>query len=891
MKKKSIGKAAFGALSGAVIAFALAACFNPISLVEYNSPSHLTDGKKLVDVQLTSGTEGGSARSLSPGLAEKYFNYMEIIFVDTKDTGVVDENSDFYRITGYVGAKLKMAIPIGLYDNDAPLGNKAIMLAGARDLNTGECILLATGVIGTVQEGSATPTPTPAITANTTKVTFTLTALTAAISASPDSAFTIASLNFGTTTISGFPHTYFGIQAADVPGQPKETNAMFTLTGWGVDTANADPMKRENNTQRFLHLVHNPVEEFDLPGIGGNTEEGDGPLASTAEVSWKLTNTPGAMTGSNTGLNITFTSKSTVTDSGMGWLPVFAPVKAFAPYANTQLWQVGSGILRNQLDAGAGTAGAGIVILHGNKVNQTGVGAGPGGSGGSGGSGGTNPGDSLMVSYTNGTPEFIPVSATITLTPTAGKGTIVSVESVNSAGLLTNKLNDGRGNSGKIYIGRYSGTVDLEFTDNQDGTYTLKHRAAVGGYIPIGSYAEFQLINKDAGTLGASYKQEAGLDLLGVETGGAYNASPVSAAGWVPVGKNILTAPFKGTFDGNHKEIRNLYVNATVAGSGLFGYASGGATLKNIRIASGSVTAPQKAGGIVGQAQNVTITRCVNNADISVNSDRTEAYAGGIAGYVTVTTGGVSAIEDCGNTGSIICEDTFKINSKYTGGIAGLINGTTTVSRCFNRGSVTGKGDTGGIAGSIQTGTTIVDISACYNKGEIRTVTSEATVFDNLYKNTGGLAGSTDGTVNITASYSIGTVVGDPKLTSAAGSVNTSFLIGKILGGTTTISYCYYQNRSYRANSGAEYPFPPNEASPTDIDSAYFSSLDWPTTNTPGWNLTDWSSLGNWVAYFDDPLYEDPNIGAGFYSNFPILRWEQPLAWDRELPLPWEGQY
>ena len=410
-----------------------------------------------------------------------------------------------------------------------------------------------------------------------------------------------------------------------------------------------------------------------------------------------------------------------------------------------------------------------------------------------------------------------------------------------------------------------------------------------GDYIPIYTVEELMWINK-SGNLIKKYLQMADLDLLGNPPSNGITPT-LEKHNWIPVGKSS-TAAFKGTFDGNGYEIRNLYVNATTNnGSGLFGYASGGAILKNIRIASGSVTAPQKAGGIVGQAQNVTITRCVNNADISVNSNYNEAYAGGIAGYVTVTTGGVSAIEDCGNTGSIICEDTFKINSKYTGGIAGWLKGTTTVSRCFNRGSVTGKGDTGGIAGSIQTGTTIVDISACYNKGEIRTVTSEATVFENLYKNTGGLAGSTDGTVNITASYSIGTVVGDPKLTSAWGSVNTSFLIGKILGGTTTISYCYYQNRSYRANSGAEYPFPPDEASPTDIDSAYFSRLDWPTTNTPGWNLTDWSSLGNWVDYLDDPLYEDLSIGAGFYSNFPMLRWEQPLAWDRELPLPWEGQY
>ena len=61
------------------------------------------------------------------------------------------------------------------------------------------------------------------------------------------------------------------------------------------------------------------------------------------------------MTAPNDVINITFTSKSTTAYSGMAWLPV----RTFGPVANTQVWQVGSGILRNELNAGENPKGRG----------------------------------------------------------------------------------------------------------------------------------------------------------------------------------------------------------------------------------------------------------------------------------------------------------------------------------------------------------------------------------------------------------------------------------------------------------------------------------------------------------------------------------------------------
>ena len=374
MNRKSIRNAAAlgGVLCGAVTALALTACFNLANLSNQNDPGD----DSLINVQIDIGDGGAAARSLSPEVAEKYFNYMEVIFVKAKDTGNIDGNlTDFYRAAGFTNQKIRIAIPAGTYDN-ADNNSKAIMLAGVRNLQTGECVLLATGVISASERnGGSTTHEAAEINKTTTKVIFRLTALTAAIKAAPDSAFKVpVQPTYRTTKITGVEYPYFVINPATIKDdgitiEEATTTATLTLTGWG-----ADPDKGENNTQQFLYLDHDPTEEFVLAGIGLRTDEGDDPLYSTADITWKLTNTPGAMTAGDT-INIQFTSKSTVGQSGMGWLMVRVPVRAFKQEkVITQVWQVGSGVLRNELNAGADAEGAGIVILHGNKKSEIGVG-------------------------------------------------------------------------------------------------------------------------------------------------------------------------------------------------------------------------------------------------------------------------------------------------------------------------------------------------------------------------------------------------------------------------------------------------------------------------------------------------------------------------------------
>ena len=931
MNKKSMRNAAAlgGALFIAVIALVLTACFIPPAPIRDHND---TNDKPLAAIEIAIGVKAGAARSLSPQLAEEYMNYVEIIFVDTT-------KSSFYRITGaakqLLNQQLKMKVPAGMYDN-ADSGNKAIMLAGVRDLRTGECTLLATGVIDTVYEGS-TEFKKPEITGKTTGVLFRLTALTADISDSPDSAFQVDPPdpnNYGTTKIAGVTHPYFKIKTATIKDgtiDEATTDAHLTLTGWGADT-----MEGENNTQRFIHLVHEEGKEFGLPGIGINTGEGDGPLANTADIQWKLTNTPGAMTGNNTSINITFTSKSTEAEySGMGWLPVLVPVKAFGPDANTQVWHVGSGILWNQLDAGAETEGAGIVILHGEKIfnieiGGPGPGPGPGNPGvvtpqaspvagmytaaqsvtltsGTSGAeiwyttngstpsktngtkyagaisisqtttlkaiavktGMTNSGvltavytildqvempqespaageypaaqsvtltsgtsgaeiwyttddsepaqssgtlystgapivinqtttlkaiavktgmtDSAVLTavytinlqsqgtyranYTAGASETVTVGLTTTITPAAGKGILMSIESVDGSGNPTNKLNDGLGNTGKIYIGRASGTgtVNLNFEDTGNGTYTLKHRAKAGGAIPIGTYAEFQLIGKDVTTRGEAYKQEANLDLLGKTGSGAFGENPADR-NWQPIkGANAEAEPddrFSGVFDGNGKTIANLYANYANYPSypsnsyiGLFGYLHE-AEIRNLTM-SGSLIGLYNCGGIAGAAMDSVITNCSFSGKVSG-----AAQIGGIAGFIYR-----SAITGCSNTdntvtatdintGGLVGSSTDSVitncsfsggvsGRQFAGGIAGHINGST-ITGCSNTGgTVTANFVAGGLVGKSEGWTEGYAITACSNASAV-----------SGSENVGGIVGFIQSDITITACYNTGTVSG-----------------------------------------------------------------------------------------------------------------------------------
>ncbi len=254
-------------------------------------------------------------------------------------------------------------------------------------------------------------------------------------------------------------------------------------------------------------------------------------------------------------------------------------------------------------------------------------------------------------------------------------------------------------NQNYILLGRkQGGIIDLNYNNGQ-----LQFRIPINGVIPIGSYAEFRLINTK---LNSSYKLEADLDFMNLE--------------WTPIKGPRPFAVNELNFDGQNHEISNLKISK----ADIFfpwdcrrTYSSGGGpigptystwdlyvtglfatinSLKNLIIRSGNITA------------------------ISTKWD--ESFTGAFVGY-----GG--SIENCINYANVQGDepphdnyDCMPADSDYTGGIAGF-NYEGQIKNCINYGTITNgcgictygggvedvslfRGDNGGKNGNINYGKT-----------------------------------------------------------------------------------------------------------------------------------------------------------------------------------------
>ena len=135
---------------------------------------------------------------------------------------------------------------------------------------------------------------------------------------------------------------------------------------------------------------------------------------------------------------------------------------------------------------------------------------------------------------------------------------------------------------------------------------------------------------------------------------------------------------YKGTFEGNNKEIRNLYINREGI-VGLFGQVWR-TTINDLGV-TGSVTSTNNtAGGIVGQTSGEDYyNNCYNKAQVTSN-----LYAGGIVGSSSG-----EKFNNCYNLGNVT-------GNNNTGGIAGRASGK--VNGCYNLGNIK---STGGYAGGL----------------------------------------------------------------------------------------------------------------------------------------------------------------------------------------------
>ena len=148
---------------------------------------------------------------------------------------------------------------------------------------------------------------------------------------------------------------------------------------------------------------------------------------------------------------------------------------------------------------------------------------------------------------------------------------------------------------------------------------------------------------------------------------------------WDPIGNGRM---YCGTFDGNGKTIRNLYINTTYIFRGFFGYANGG-SIKNITFDNAKVKNTNKFGtGILtGGFEKCTIENIKILANCSVEgTENTGGIAGAGAGYISN------------------CENRAKVNgTNNVGGIVGYGEGS--LQNSANYGDISGVAQVGNLIG------------------------------------------------------------------------------------------------------------------------------------------------------------------------------------------------
>ncbi len=277
----------------------------------------------------------------------------------------------------------------------------------------------------------------------------------------------------------------------------------------------------------------------------------------------------------------------------------------------------------------------------------------------------------------------------------------------------------------------------------------------------------------------------------------------------IPV--SVAMPAFNGTFLGQGHVFKGVKLQASADYIGIFGQVGSDAVISGIVAdASCSVTSTKKYVGMIAGLSHGIITDCQSAAAVS----SIDNYVGGIVGYSGNGTA-PSAVKNCINTGAI----GGKAN---VGGIAGYVNGNSTMENLENTGTVTATGaEVGGVIGYARYKVTVDsvvnrgDVSGTYDVGGLigyayksgtnfPTITRSANsgnVTGSRY-NLGGLVGKSDGSViensinigsvtntatTVSSSYAgAGGIVGHgvPTLTNVmnAGAVSAPNQIGGILG-------------------------------------------------------------------------------------------------------------
>ena len=167
------------------------------------------------------------------------------------------------------------------------------------------------------------------------------------------------------------------------------------------------------------------------------------------------------------------------------------------------------------------------------------------------------------------------------------------------------------------------------------------------------------------------------------------------------------------------------------------GYTGNNSTLiENVHV-SGTVTAKKVVAGLVGQAQNLKMSRC--SADVEIISTDDDC-----AILVGRAEGGEVEIQNSYAEGSVTC--TASNNSGFGGLVAHSNTGVTklTINKCFSTASVVGDFQVGGLVGVVNGAATYVNIVDSYSTGDLSSGTAPV-----CGKQFGGILGISKGITTI----------------------------------------------------------------------------------------------------------------------------------------------
>ena len=168
-------------------------------------------------------------------------------------------------------------------------------------------------------------------------------------------------------------------------------------------------------------------------------------------------------------------------------------------------------------------------------------------------------------------------------------------------------------------------------------------------------------------------------DINLAEFGATFN----DGQGWTPIGDDQNS--FRGVFDGNGKTITGLYINQPGTDYiGLFGYIADGANIHSLGVEDVDIHGRGYVGGIAGYISNSSVSNSYVTGEVkntTVPPHSTGSQIGGITGYL--------------NSGSITksySAVTVNSNGGGVGGIAGVIQTGSSIINCYSTGEVSSSG-------------------------------------------------------------------------------------------------------------------------------------------------------------------------------------------------------